>query len=170
MKNAILCIIILFFSISSFSQVTTGSFARVSLALSLLETSDLHFGTMTKPTGNVDVTVTVNNTRFASNGNILLLSQSPTYRAAAYTVYGDKNDFYNVVLPNNNVVTITNGPYVMHINDFTCLTASGPQAGRSGKLNHLGVDTFRVGATLNLVGYQQPGIYFGTFNVTVAYD
>ena len=144
--------------------------AKIGKEISLVETSDLHFGTMARPTGAVNVTVSTTNVRTASvPANITLLPQAPTFHAAAYNVYGGKSDNYIVTIPANNVVNITSGANSMHVNSFTVRTASqGP--GPNGHLSNTGLDTFTVGATLQLLSNQPAGTYAGTFNVTVAYN
>ncbi|MEI8204031.1 MAG: DUF4402 domain-containing protein [Bacteroidota bacterium] len=150
---------------------TAGS--KVGKAIAIDQTSSLHFGTMTVPTGAVNVVLTALNVRSASiPANISLLPQSPVHQTASYIVYGDKDKNYSITLPANNVVTISNGTSTIHVNNFTFNSASlgsgsGPHDGRT---DHSGEDTFTVGATLILVAGQAYGVYNGTFTVTVDYN
>ena len=155
------------------NSFTATAGVKIGTALSLTETASLHFGTMTRPTATVNVTVSTTSVRSASSSSgITLLAQAPTYHAAAYTVYGSKNSHYVITLPGNNIVKISNGnpAFDMFVNNFIPRTTSNGIGVWSGKLNHLGEDFFTVGATLYLSNGQANGIYSGTFNVTVAYD
>ncbi len=150
--------------------VNTTAAGKIGKELALTETAALHFGTMTVPTGAVNVILSTTNVRTASvPANITLLAQAPVHQTAAYTVYGEKEKHYNIILPANNVVTITSGTNHMHVNDFLPNSNSQGQGSFGGKLDHNGEDTFTVGATLVLVSGQTYGVYTGIFNVTVAY-
>jgi len=143
--------------------------AKVGKELAITETAALHFGTMTIPTGAVNVVLSTVNVRTASiPARITLLSQAPVCQNAAYTVYGGKNEHYDIALPANNVVTIVSGPNHMHVDSFTARTASQGN-GTTGKLSALGIDSFVIGATLKLMNGQPSGLYTGTFDVTVNY-
>ena len=52
----------------------------------------------------------------------------------------------------------------MTVNSFTLNVPS------SRKLNNQGTDMFKVGATLNVGASQTPGVYTGTYTVTVTYQ
>jgi hypothetical protein len=153
------------------SAVLSSSAAKIGTELSLVQTSSLHFGTMTRPSAAVNVTVSTANIRSASSSSaITLLPQAPVSSNAAYTVYGSKNAHYIVTLPSNNVVTISNGSNSMFVNNFTVFTTNNGTGSATGKLNLTGSDTFKVGATLMLNSAQPAGVYYGTFTVSVAYD
>ena len=164
---------ILGFSSIVMSQPFTGNMTsggKIGKGISIVETAALHFGTMTVPTGAVNVILSTTNVRTASiPANITLLAQAPVHQNAAYTVYGDKNNHYNITLPDDNVVTITSGANHIHVNNFIPHSASQGIGSFSGKLNLIGEDTFTVGATLVLSNAQPAGLYTGTFNVTVNY-
>lgn len=164
-------VMIIFFSFIVRPQtVNTVASAEILEGLILNQTADLNFGTMTVPTGNVNIILNpINNLRTASNGNIVLLLQAPVHHFAAYTIYGRKNKHYNITLPNNNIVIVSSGSNYIHVNNFTFHnhTLSGSN---DGKLNNIGTDNFTVGATIVLLNGQSSGNYTGTFQVTINYN
>ncbi len=167
-----LFMMIFFSSAGSAQTVTENTTAggKIGSELALTETSALHFGTMTVPSGAVNVLLSTTNIRTASvPANITLLAQTPVHQTASYTVYGDNDQDYQITLPANNSVTIVSGANHMHVNTFIYRTASDGRDGHHGTLNGIGEDTFTVGATLILINAQPYGVYSGTFNVTVAY-
>lgn len=158
-------------SLSVSAQVTenTEAGAKIVQALTLTETAALHFGTMTVPTGDVNVVLSTDGSVTALiPANITLLSQAPVAQNAAYSVGGSIGSTYVIVLP-PAPIQITNGANFMEVNDFTALTSS-LGAGTNGNLGVAGTDLFVVGATLELSANQAPGVYSGTFDVTVNYN
>ena len=167
-----LLMVMFFYSAGRAQSITTNTSAagKIGKELSIDETASLHFGTMTIPTGAVNVTLSTTNVRTASSpGNITLLAQAPVSTNAAYSVFGDHYLYYDITLPANNVVTIVNGANHMHVNSFTAKSASQGN-GTTGRLSSVGEDSFVVGATLVLSNGQAAGLYSGTFIVTVAYN
>ena len=149
----------------------TAAGAKIVKALTLTETSALHFGTMTIPTGAVDVVLSTATSRTTSGaGTITLLPQSPPATNAAYDVAGSIGATYAITLPANGVVTLTNGAVTMAIKNFVAKTASAGIDGLTGTLDGTGDDSFSVGATLVLDDAQAFGVYAGAFDVSVDYN
>ena len=151
----------------------TAAGAKIVKALTLTQTSALHFGTMTIPTAAEDLELTTGTVRIPSApANITLLTQIPIPANAAYTVAGSAAGAYTISLPANDIVKITNGtPAVdMYVNSFTAKTLSAGIDGFTGLLDINGADSFVVGATLKLANAQPFGVYAGTFDVTVNYN
>lgn len=148
------------------SQPTTAG-AKIVTALTLTETSALHFGTMTIPSSAATVLVSTAGVRTVGSGTVTLLSQAPVATNAAYSVAGSVDATYAINLPSS--ATITSGSNNMTVDNFVALSATVPSA-TTGKLNGSGADTFSVGARLNLASGQAAGVYAGSFNVTVAYN
>ena len=148
----------------------TSAGAKIVKALSLTQTSPLHFGTMTIPTTAVEVALSTANVRTPSAAVLTLLAQSPVSTNAGYNVVGSNGATYAIQLPADNVVTITEGSTPMHVDSFIALSTS-TSSGTGGTLDaSAGTDHFVVGATLKLASGQPFGVYTGTFNVTVAYN
>ena len=148
------------------SQPTSAG-AKIVTALTLTETSALHFGTMAIPTSAATVLVSTAGVRTVGSGTVALLSQAPVATNAAYSVAGSVDATYAINLPSS--ATISSGSHNMTVDNFVALSATVPSA-TTGKLNGSGADTFTVGARLNLASGQAAGVYAGSFNVTVAYN
>jgi len=135
--------------------------AKILTAMTIVESADMHFGTMTVPSGTAEVDLAVGGT-VSTLGALTLLSQAPTSQAAAYDVTGDANATYTVTLPTNGTVSITDGTTPMQVIDFLTSTIVA--------LDGSGDGSFTVGATLQLADAQPAGTYTGTFDVSVAYN
>jgi len=145
----------------------TAAGAKIVTALTLTETSALHFGTMAIPTSAATVLVSTAGVRSIGSGTVTLLAQAPVATNAAYSVAGSIDATYTINLPGS--ATISSGLNNMTIDNFVALSTTVPSA-TTGKLNGSGTDTFKVGATLHLANAQAAGVYAGSFNVTVVYN
>ncbi len=148
------------FSIKAQVQTTTAG-ANIVAPLTLTETSDMHFGTLSVNNNPGTVVLTPGNVR-TSTGGVSLSSATPTHRVAAYSVTGQGTLSYVITLPTS--VTIQQGPNSMVVNNFTT-----NKPGNIGTLS-AGVDAFNVGATLQVSDSQATGEYSGNFNIVVAYN
>ena len=152
------------------NSATTAAGAMIVQALTLNEVTSLHFGTMSIPTGAVNVSLSTMGVRSASvPANVTLLAQNPVAQNAIYLVSGSSETTYAITLPANNVVQITDGTNSMNVDDFVARTSSAGSDGLIGFLAE-GTDSFVVGATLKLNNAQPAGVYSGTFNVAVNYN
>jgi len=160
-------IVILGFSAASFGQVSANASAKIVTALVLTHTSgvDLNFGTMTRPTEAVDITVNASTGAASASvpTAITLLSQAPVSSAAAYTVAGAPTSYYDISLPVNGTITMG----TIAVKDFTTTYAS---TNNRGTLDGSGVGAFSVGATITLASGQAAGSYTTTYNVNVNYN
>jgi hypothetical protein len=148
------------FAIQAQVQTTTAG-ANIVAPLTLTETSDMHFGTLSVNNSPGAVVLSPGNVR-TSTGGVSLSSATPTHRVAAYSVTGQGTLSYVITLPTS--VTIQQGPNSMVVNNFTT-----NKAGNIGTLS-AGVDSFNLGATLQVSASQATGEYSGTFNVIVSYN
>lgn len=131
-------------------------------AQTIVASAPLSFGTFIAGSGGA-VTVTPSGSRSASGG-VVLVGQGGGASAGQFTVLGTPNATVSITLPTNNVVVLTDGnSNTMSVNSFVGLP--GPTATLSGGGNQ----TVRVGATLVVGSNQPPGVYSGTFAVTVNY-
>ncbi len=144
--------------------VTTTVGAKIVEAITLAETSPMHFGTMTSPSSAATVVLDAAGAR-TSTGLISLLAQAPVATAAAYSVTGAADATYSITLPASTIISNGVPANNMTVNAFTC---SYPAF--VGTLSAFSSDVFSLGATLNLVNAQASGTYAGTFDVTVAYN
>lgn len=152
---------------SSPNAISTNACATILEVLVLTETSALHFGTMTVPASAAIVKLSALGNRSVEfgSGAISLLSQSPYAAVAAYTITGSSLASYMISLPNSDIIIKNASLDEMVVNSFT---SSKPL--NIGSLSANGVDNFTVGASLHLGPNQAPGVYEGTFNVTVNYN
>jgi hypothetical protein len=124
--------------------------ATVIAALSISTNSHLNFGQATA--GDAAKTIAAGDTASAS-----------------FTVSGEANKTYTIVLPTNGSVTMTTGgggtaSKMIAVTSFT----SSPST--TGSLGAGGTQTLRVGATrAALPASQASGSYSGSFTVTVLY-
>lgn len=145
--------------------------AKIVGALTLNNTQPLNFGTMSIPTGAVNVTYPTSGLRIATVPANILLIATEAGNAAHFTVSGAIGLHYKITLPADDLIKIKNGSIEMSIDNFTSRTTSVTGVdGIAGILNSSGTDDFIVGATLKLANAQQPGAYEGNFTVLVAYD
>ncbi len=125
--------------------------------ISISSSGSLEFGSV-EPTGVAGtVTINPNGTRTASN--VILWPSSVS--AVTFNVSGEGSEIYAITLPSSATLTGPSG--TMTVDTFT------HDAGGSPALSS-GSDTFKVGATLQVGAMQPPGLYTGTFAVTVGYN
>jgi len=157
---------IAFFANDAMAQTeTTDAGAKILAAMTITESADMHFGTMTVPSTIAEVDLAVGGSVTIASGTLTLLAQAPTSHAAAYDITGDANATYAITLPTNGSVTITEGATPMPVIDFVCSYGA-----LTSTLDGSGDDNFTVGATLQLANAQPAGVYTGTFDVSVAYN
>jgi len=137
--------------------------AQILGAIALTVGDPLEFGAIVPGTGGtVEITTAGARNLIGVTG----VTVSTTPKAASYSVTGTGLVAYTITIPTASF-NITNstggGNETMAVTSMTC----------SGTLNHTfaanGTDAFTVGGTLTVGNAQEPGLYTGTFDVTVAY-
>jgi len=157
---------LLAFSSDAFAATGTAT-ATIGTAISITQDAggtnagNLAFGHIIPGTGGT-VTIAPDGT-VGQTGAITLTTQL-TKSAAQFAVSGDVGKTYNVTLPADNTVTISNGTTTMRVDGFTKSLAG------LGTLDASGAQTFKVGGTLTVGNAQDTGFYTGTFTVTAAYQ
>ena len=101
----------------------------------------------------------------ARNGTGLRLGSAATVSAATFRVTGDGSATYSVMLPSAPATATCASP----IGAMT-VTLCNSLPSDTGLLNAGRAQTIYVGGTLHVAKGQIPGVYTGTFDVTVAYD
>lgn len=149
----------------STASATADAGARIIQPLKLIATQALEFGDIIK--GENTVTVAANGSRTATNPDLLLTltSGGRTPQAAEFEIEGEPGLAYVVTYESNVKL---NGPdsATMSVESFTTnATLTLPNEGTTA-----GKDTFNVGASLTVSADQKPGVYQGTFEVTVNYN
>jgi hypothetical protein len=145
--------------------VTTTAGANIVEAITLTEDAPLHFGTMTVPTTAATVTIDDAGIMSSAGSVTLLPTQAPFKSQASYTVNGAPNATYAITLPTSTIISDGTPADNMIVDAFTCSASA-----LVGALSFSGSDNFSLGATLHLANAQPAQVYFGVFNVSVAYN
>lgn len=148
----------------STASATANAGGRIIQPLKLIATQALEFGDIIK--GQNTVTVAADGSRTATNTDLLLTltSGGKTPQAAEFEIEGEPGLAYvvtyesNVVLNGPDSATMSVGPFT---NNAKLTLPDGTGETTAGK------DTFNVGASLTVSADQKPGVYDGTFKVTV---
>lgn len=136
--------------------------AHIVKPITLTNNVPLYFGKIVPTSAAGTVEVTPAGARTFAGGALVFQNDPTSFTAAEFTVTGENNAGYSIVLPADGAVTLTGAGTPMPLDDFS--------TNASGTLNASGTETFQVGATLNVGVNQTPGTYTGSFNVTVAYN
>jgi spore coat protein U-like protein len=135
--------------------------ATIVTPIKITKTVDLNFGAIVPSSTAGTVVVGYDNSRTGSG--VTLISQLGTHSAASFTVTGEANASFYVSLPTEEALTISGG-------GSETMTVSSFFHNATGTLDGTGAENFNVGATLAVAANQVPGLYNGTFNVTVTYE
>ena len=166
---------LLLFIILGFTKVSSAQSSATEYALattiikpiSIENSRDLSFGNILSSSSAGTVVITPAGARSRSGGATFIPSLPGIFSSAEFTVYGQANAAFTITVPANNTVVLTkSGGIDMKVRAFKhSLTSTS-----SRKIGSGGSKVFTVGATLNVNAKQNPGMYTGTFNVTVAYN
>lgn len=148
--------------------------ATIINPITVAESATLEFGNVVAGAGTVIIATT--NIRTDSTSALTPGAQMGAYRAAGFNVTGEGDFTYDITLPANGTVTLSDGAtHTMSVNDFTVAssgtgTVSGTPGAFTGQLAAGGTGNLNVGATLVVSAGQVSGTYTGTYLVTVAYN
>lgn len=137
--------------------------AQILGAIVLTVGDPLEFGGIVPGSIEGTVEIALNGARTLNDVTGVTASTTPT--AASYTVTGTGLVPYTITIPSTIEIANTTGSVgeTMDVNSILC----------SGGLSHTfaddGTDAFTIGGTLTVNAAQVPGLYTGTFNVTVEY-
>ena len=124
--------------------------------------SDLAFGTIVPGKGGTVIIDPDSGVRTPTGGVILM---SSVYHPALFSVIGDARSNYHVrSIPNSINITKTGGTETMKV---TFSFSSNLDGSQHDKLDNNGNGSFKVGGTLTVAANQAPGLYTGTFPVTI---
>ena len=180
MKKIILFVAVVLmaeFSTTAMAQTSatvgaTPAGAKLIVPMTLIQTSPLHFGSITllDATGGTVILPSNSLTR-VFGGKVSASAISPIATNAGYNVTGSNSAVYNLTLPATITVTETVGATAtMTISALTARFKGAAADAISSTLSATGTDNFTVGGTLTVVAAQLGGIYAGTFPVTVDYN
>lgn len=153
---------------------TTNAGAVLIVAMTLTETSPLHFGSnvLTTSAGGT-VVLPSNSTTRTYTGGVATSAATPVATNAAYDVTGTALETYALTLPTTTTVTHTTVGSGVNTMTITLMKArfNGAVADAvTSSLDSDGTDSFTLGGTLNVGANQVGGIYAGTFDVSVDYN
>ncbi len=147
---------------AAFAQSASGDSRAITIRpLSLLNLSDLEFGTMLS--GPTAGTATVNATTGARTTTGGVTGVNNDSSAAQFLTFGGPLQFIFVTRGPLPVLVRDGGSETMNVSG---LTLNGPVF---RFLNGAGLLDLRVGGQLNVGANQEPGTYRGTFDITVTY-
>jgi hypothetical protein len=136
--------------------------AGAQVAIGLTANSSLGFGRIVATATAGTVTVSPLGGRSSSGG--VVLGSGFGKGAAAFTVSGQANAGYSIMLPSS--CTLSGGGSSMTVDTFL----SNPLNGQNVDVGPGGTASLTVGATLHVGASQRAATYSGTYAVTVAYD
>lgn len=149
------------------AQISTGQTnADVRQPITVVKNSDLSFGSFVAGTSTSEFRIdAVTGAMAQLNGNAI--SMGGTVSRASFTATGTPFQQANIRRSQNSINIVRDGgSETMRVNDFWL----GNRAGlRDQTLDASGQATYFVGGKLRILANQTPGIYRGTFNVTIDY-
>jgi hypothetical protein len=168
------CVVATGFALPAYAQrideKTADAKVVVVRPLSFLEVTNLHFGKILASNTAGSVTIAPNGNR-TKTGGITLVDND--HRPAEFAGMGSRNQRVDISLSSNTI--FLNGPGTqMRVREFvigstpTAILTTTPRRFRIASVN--GLFQFPVGATLDVNASQQPGIYRGTWNITLNYQ
>lgn len=161
-------------SAQTFAKRTSEVGTTLLVATSLKETAPLHFGTsvLTNAAGG-HIVLPANTANLVYSGGIAKSAAMPTATNATFQVTGAALETYSISLPETVLVTHASagpGAATMKINQFTARFHGASADALSSTLPASGADSFTIGCTLNVGTNQMPGVYAGTFQVTMEHN
>ena len=168
LKVITLAIAILGFSAASFAQSTasvnnSSVGATIHKPITLSNTTALNFGGVVSSVEGGTVVLTPAGARTAT-GVTIPEGLKGTVAAGLFTVGGHNGAAYSISIPSTPVTITLSAGKTMTVGTFTSTKTSGTISATTG------TDTFSVGATLTVGANQDPGVYTGTYIVTVQYN
>lgn len=137
--------------------------AQILGAIELTVVNPLEFGGIVPGAGGT-VQIETDGNRILTTVTGVTASTTPT--AASYTVTGTGLVPYTITIPTasfNITNTTGSGVETMAVTAMDCSQALASTFAANG------TDAFTVGGTLTVANAQEPGLYTGTFDVTVEY-
>jgi Domain of unknown function (DUF4402) len=172
---ALSCVAGAFFPAAAYAQAQTGQSevgAIVVTSLSLIKGDDLEFGTMLAGTIAGTVIVPPNGVRTKTGGVTLV---GNTFQPARFAGRGRVGQNVTIRINANNLtLNRIGGGATMRVNTWvigstpTAPITTAPRTFRISAAN--GIFTFPLGATLEVGANQRPGVYSGTFTLTLNYQ
>jgi hypothetical protein len=152
-------------------SITAHATAQIAAPLQIKCTA-MHFSSLVAKHTATYLVLPPDGSPIVDPGRILLPGANQGAKATSCTVTGDVLATYNVTIPSTVNLTSSAGN-TMALNTFT-ITGDGDSNPSNRLLRNdgtgLGLDTFGVGAKLNVGADQPAGTYTGTYVVNVQYN
>jgi hypothetical protein len=152
-------------------SITAHATAQIAAPLQI-QCSGMQFGSMIAKTTATSLTLPSDGSQIRDPNNILLPGASLDAKASNCSISGDVAASYSVMLPSSVGLTDGRG-HTITVKAFT-VSSDGDSNSLSRVLRNdgtgLGIDTFGVGATLDVGANQAPGKYSGTYAVSIQYN
>ena len=143
------------------ATATTTVDANIVSTISITAQNGIVFGDIGASSIPGTITISVDGSRTSTGGATINTNTSGT--PANFEVAGDPNALFMITLPDSVVITSSAGD-TMTVDNFTSSPSVNGQLDSSGRLN------FKVGATMNVIGFQPFGAYTGIMSATVEYN
>ena len=143
------------------STATASASARIVTPLEITKNVDLAFGNIAAGPSTGVVTIATDGSR-TGVGGVTLIAAGNVSNSAQFSIVGYPSATFAITLPTS--ITIANGGYSMTVDSFVS------SLGATSTLDVNGQNGLNVGANLNVAAGQEPGLYTGSFDVTVAYN
>jgi len=143
------------------STATATASAQIVQPLVITKVADLAFGNIAAGTASGTVVIDTDGNRMG-DGGITLITAGSVSNAANFSLTGYPEATFTIELPTS--ILITSDDNQMTVDNFVS------SLGETSSLDEMGEANLNVGATLNVEPNQAPGLYEGTFDVTVAYN
>lgn len=153
------------------ATATGSTQAVVVTRLSLVKVEDLNFGQIVAGTTAGTIVINPDGTRTRTGG---VLAIGNTFTPANFAGYGFRNQTVQISVGSNTpTIRRVGGTETMRFDTFTIGSAPPTTlttTPRSFRINSTtGMFAFDLGATLRVGARQAPGMYTGTFSVTISY-
>jgi hypothetical protein len=135
--------------------------ARIIAPLEILKVADLKFGNIAAGPSAGTVVIATDDARTKSGG-VTLIAAGNVSNAASFDIVGYPDGTFTIDIPESIIISADDEE--MTVDNFVS------NLGASSTLNTDGEANLKVGATLNVEANQAPGLYTGSFDVTVAYN
>jgi hypothetical protein len=143
------------------SVATATASAQIIQPLVITKVADLAFGNIAAGTTSGTVVIDTDGNRMG-DGGITLITAGSVSNAANFSITGYPDATFTIELPTS--ILIASSDNQMTVDNFVS------SLGETSSLDAMGESMLNVGATLNVEANQAPGLYEGTFDVTVAYN
>lgn len=152
-------------------SISAHATAQITAPLQV-QCSAMHFSSLVPQAAPTSVTLPPDGSPIVDPSKILLTGAAQNAQASSCTSTGDVAATYSVTLPSSATLTNAAGQ-TMTLNSFT-ISGDGYSNPYNRLLHNdgtgLGIDSFGVGARLDVGANQAPGTYSGTYVVMAQYN